>query len=409
MGPIALFDKSFLQSISTDESVWFDHFFMPVVCPVFYAETLGNLAKEPTKRGPPEVIVQDIANKFPEWAGSPCVFHTHLVINDLLGKRVGLRHQIPRPGGRPVKSGTVFDQTPEEEAFRRWREGKFDDVERITAAFWREALEKLDLLAVGKEMRSLGFSQKACKTLQDAKAIADALVNGTDKPYDLLTLAIHFFHIPQDLHPQIAQAWQTARKRTLPEFAPYAAYALTVEIFFQIALGAGLIGGERPSNRTDIAYLFYLPFSTVFVSSDDLHRRAAPLFMRADQAFVWGIDLKQALRATNIHFLQLPEEDREKGISAFAHSPPAGNLVAELWDRFMRRGYRDEEPVTMSPDKEAELVKRLKDFAKQPTLSPGDATAEEDPEMISVSRLVRKKRGSWWQLPKDYEEQPEAD
>jgi len=325
------------------------------------------------------------------------------------GKRVGLRHQIPRPGGRPVKSGTVFDQTPEEEAFRRWREGKFDDVERITAAFWREALEKLDLLAVGKEMRSLGFTQKACKTLQDAKAIADALVNGTDKPYDLLTLAIHFFHIPQDLHPQIAQAWQTARKRTLPEFAPYAAYALTVEIFFQIALGAGLIGGERPSNRTDIAYLFYLPFSTVFVSSDDLHRRAAPLFMRADQAFVWGIDLKQALRATNIHFLQLPEEDREKGISAFAHSPPAGNLVAELWDRFMRRGYRDEEPVTMSPDKEAELVKRLKDFAKQPTLSPGDATAEEDPEMISVSRLVRKKRGSWWQLPKDYEEQPEAD
>jgi hypothetical protein len=69
MGPMVLFDKSFLQSISTDEAVWFDHFFLPIVCPVFYVETLGNLAKESVKRTPEE-IVRDIANKFPEWGGS---------------------------------------------------------------------------------------------------------------------------------------------------------------------------------------------------------------------------------------------------------------------------------------------------------------------------------------------------
>ena len=408
MGPIALFDKSFLQSISTDESVWFDHFFIPMICPIFYVETLANLAKEPTKRGPPEVIVRDIANKFPEWGGSPCGFHIDLAISDLLGYRIGLRYQIPRPGGRSVKSGTVFDQTLEEKAFHRWHDGEFHEVERLAAAVWRKALAELDLVAVGKEMRSLGFTQKACKTLQDAKTIADALVNGTDKPYARLALAAHFFHIPQQLHAPITQAWQSAGKRSLPEFAPYAANALTVEIFFQIALGAGLIG-ERPSNRTDIAYLFYLPFSMVFVSSDDLHRRTAPLFMRSDQAFVWGIDLKQALKAINDHFLQLPEEEREKGISAFAHSPPDGNLVAELWDRFMREGYRDEEPVKISQEKEAELVKRLEEFTKQPTLSQDEMTAEEDAEMISVRRMVRKKRGSWWQLAKDFKERPEDD
>jgi hypothetical protein len=49
----ALFDKSFLQSLSVDESVWFDRHFAPVVCPVFYAETLADLAKEPTERGQP--------------------------------------------------------------------------------------------------------------------------------------------------------------------------------------------------------------------------------------------------------------------------------------------------------------------------------------------------------------------
>jgi hypothetical protein len=188
MGPITLFDKSFLQSISTDESVWFDHFFMPIVCPVFYVETLGDLAKAPTRRGPPEVIVRDIANKFPELAGSPCVFHTELAINDLLGNHVELGFQIPRPGGRRVKSGVAFEQTPEEEAFHRWHNGQFHEVERLAAAFWRKALSELDLIADGKEMRALGFNPGACRSLQEARAIAEILVNGTDRSYGRASL-----------------------------------------------------------------------------------------------------------------------------------------------------------------------------------------------------------------------------
>jgi hypothetical protein len=105
----------------------------------------------------------------------------------------------------------------------------------------------------------------------------------------------------------------------------------------------------------------------------------------------------------------LPAEQRETGISKFAHVPPDSNLVAELWDRFMRRGYRDEKPVEISPEKEAELLARFKEFRKQPTVSPREITADEDAEMITVARMVRKKRGSWWQLPKNYVEQPETD
>lgn len=59
----------------------------------------------------------------------------------------------------------------------------------------------------------------------------------------------------------------------------------------------------------------------------------------------------------------------------------------------MREGYKDEEPVKMNPEKEAELVKRLKAFSQQPTIDTDQTLAEEDPEMISVSRMVRKKRG----------------
>ena len=140
MGPITLFDKSFLQSLSADEAVWFDHFFTAVVCPIFYVETLADLAKEPSKRGPPEVIVKDIAGKFPEWGGSPVGFHTDLCINSLLGYEIPMDGRIPRPGGRPVKSGTVFEPTPEDEAFQRWHAGQFHEIERLIAADWRKAL-----------------------------------------------------------------------------------------------------------------------------------------------------------------------------------------------------------------------------------------------------------------------------
>jgi hypothetical protein len=174
-------------------------------------------------------------------------------VYDRVALDAAMRCQIPRPAGRPVKSGTVFERTAEEEAFERWRGGQFLEVERLAAAFWRKTLEELDLGAIQKELRSLGFTQKTCKTLQDAKAVADAVVGGTDNPYAKLALAIQFFQIPRELHPAIAQAWKSAGKRTFTDFAPYAAYALGVEIFFQVALGAGLIGGEKPSNRTDIA------------------------------------------------------------------------------------------------------------------------------------------------------------
>lgn len=183
MGPIALFDKSFLQSLSTDEAVWFDHFFMPIVCPVFYVETLGDLAKAPSDGRSAEEVVKDLANKFPEWAGSPCVSHGEIAINDLLGHHIALRPQIPRRGGRPVQSGYVFEQTPEEEAFSRWNAGQFTEVERIVASFWRKVLGELDLAAVGKEMRSIGFTPKAYATFQDAKNAAETLVNGAVNPH----------------------------------------------------------------------------------------------------------------------------------------------------------------------------------------------------------------------------------
>ena len=46
VGPILLFDKSALQSLSVDEAVWLDTFYYPVITPLFFVETLADLEKE---------------------------------------------------------------------------------------------------------------------------------------------------------------------------------------------------------------------------------------------------------------------------------------------------------------------------------------------------------------------------
>jgi hypothetical protein len=90
------------------------------------------------------------------------------------------------------------------------------------------------------------------------------------------------------------------------------------------------------------------------VSSDGLHRRCAPLFLRSEQRFVWGSDLKGDLKRLNGHYSLLPEHEREKGIITFARKPPIVDdyLTAQLYDLY-DPGWRDEEPIRhFSPEGE---------------------------------------------------------
>jgi hypothetical protein len=49
---------------------------------------------------------------------------------------------------------------------------------------------------------------------------------------------------------------------------------------------------DKADNKVDIAYLYYLPFCHIFVSSDNLHHRVVPEFLRKDQSFVPGPNLR---------------------------------------------------------------------------------------------------------------------
>ena len=411
MGPITLFDKSFIQSLSLDQSVWFDHFFLSNICPLFYVETLADLNKSVRTGRTPEKEVGIIADKFPEMHGTPNVLHATACTGELFGHRVPMTGQILVAGGKPVKaggkSGVVFEESPESKAFSRWQHGDFREIERRYAHGWREMVSNLDLKEVVSRFKTLGIDGKSCKTLEQAKLLSYQIASSTEKPFDRMYLALLFLNIHPQYHREILKRWSLMNYPPLTQYAPYVAYVFTVELFFQIALAANLISADRPSNRVDIGYLFYLPFSMAFASSDKLHKKCAPLFLRPNQQFLWGHDLKEDLNKVNSYFDSYPDEEKEKGVMSFAIDPPKDGdfLISKIWD-FHLPGWRDKKGVDLSDPniKHDKLVKHFNQFTDAPALSDEEVDFDiSNPDNLAIHRSIKKKKGSWFQVPKNLE------
>lgn len=409
MGPIALFDKSFLQSLTVDESVWFDHFFLPVVSPLFFVETLADLAKQ-RKDGArtPEEEVRVIADKTPVLSGAPCVHHAQLCIANLLGHEAPHLGQIPVAGGRPVrgadgKPGVVFENSPEAEAFARWQRSQFHEIEHGVASSWRAMLTQLNLPEVAHRMRALGITPQTCRTVKQAYGIAASLVHSRYEPEQQIGLLFSFVQVPQHLQAAIIYRWSQAGFPPLAGYASYAAHVLMVEIFFQIALAANLISSERPSNRVDIAYLFYLPFCHIFVSGDKLHKLCAPEFLQKEQDFVWAPELKGDLARINRELMATPELERQMGLHKLAPRPPGNtsHLTVALWQKYAPgSGEANVDMTPMSPEAERKLIDHLKSFTKAPTDPEVAGIPSDELQSISIERLVPARKGNWWLIPK---------
>lgn len=413
MGPTALFDKSFLQSLTVDESVFFDQFFHTIICPLFHVETLADLEKAVRQGRTPEDEVGIIADKVPQMHSAPTLSHKGLAIQNLLGNSVPM-------DGRMILAGTVrridkalgvfHEPTAEAEAYLRWQERKFLEVERQFAKGWRDALTSIDLETIAAGVRAFGIDPASCKSLEQAKAIAEGLVAGRSVP-DLIKLILLVLNADSRIEKPAVERWKASGCSTLAEYAPYAAHILLVEAFFQVALGSDKIGTSRNSNRTDIVYLYYLPFCKVFVSSDRLHERCVPLFLRQDQSFVWGQDLKQDLQRLVGRYASLPNEEKEKGVMCFASTPPhddAGCLVSTLWDRLLGTTWRDDHPQLSGKTDLLvnrairELLSKLDSkFLNAPVANHCEIAADlSNVGMVRVERRISPKKGQFWQGPK---------
>lgn len=117
--------------------------------------------------------------------------------------------------------------------------------------------------------------------------------------------------------------------------------------------------------------------------------------------------MKADLVKINRYYDGLPESEKEKGLSAFALRPPKddGFLITRLWDRFLP-GWRKSAEFIPPKDNEAtkKIMGQIKEVADAKPLEPEQVDFDlSNPDSMIIKRRLSKRRGKWWQLPKDIE------
>jgi len=406
-GPILVFDKSALESLNPDESVWLDNFFQTNITPLFFIETLADLEKQLHSGRTPEQVVGNLAFKTPDMHSRPNVHHARLLNAELSGAEpVAMDGRGIISGGEPVmlegQTGIVFQRTQEDEAFHRWQRHEFLDVERLAAKGWRRELANINYDRAYATFQKWFAEAQKPKNLRDVKLFADAKIDASNQE-PCLRLGMSILGIAPSRQEQVMTRWQNAGKPPIREFAPYFRYLFSIDLFFYLAIAADLISRVRPSNKVDLAYLYYLPFCKVFTSNDSLHERVVPLFLRANQTFVKGMELKADLGKLDQHYSRLPKEVTDRGLFHFAAYPPTDPsfLVTRLWDKHMPN-WRNDEQNHHPLDKRLQqvlmdLVKRVERDAVP--ISPAQSVSFSEATYVHMQQKAHFKKGKWNRFP----------
>jgi hypothetical protein len=418
VGPTAIFDKSALEALSLDEAVWFDAFFYANVVPIFYVETLADLEKEMADGRTPEDVVGRLAEKTPDNA-APNVHHRQVIMSELAGLKVDMvtgRALINAGELKQAPDGSIgvhIDEFPEHAALLRWKDHDFLDLERAIAKGWRAELAEHDPDRVLALVQDILPADTKISNLERLKAFIDSFCLRRDP--EAIALALDVLEVPPDYRRAAADRWAFGGRPPLVRLAPYTAHVFKVDLLYYLGIQRSFIPRGRASSKADMAYLYYLPFAMAFVSRDKLHRRTVPLFLRRNQSYLDGDDLKSALRELDQHYDDLPDEIKQLGVLAFAHYPPAelDNAVTRLWDEHMRPDWREiarrNEALVAEPRDEeadrgtvAELNRRLD--AAEPVADKAAGLHANEADYMVISRKIAPTKGKWRIVPEEVEQ-----
>jgi hypothetical protein len=138
-----------------------------------------------------------------------------------------------------------------------------------------------------------------------------------------------------------------------------------------------LFGGT--THEVDLQYLYYLPFTRVFVSNDKFHRRTVPLFLKDGQRFWIGEDLKADLKRILDHFA---ETTGSAGLLPSVKRPPAlsASLTFDLWNACSPGSF-----VPMRDDKDEAYYARTARAIYDGTWKPPMPSRKGEPDYFMTS------------------------
>lgn len=372
-------------------------------------ETLADLSKLNSHRIP-EKEVGILASKTPTWSGCVNASHITLCAGELMGQTVKMSQMPIIAGGRPVeiegKKGFYYKPSREQRAFERWQKGQFEEIERIMAKEWRDVVLKSPQISPLKN--ELRFSN-----LDNIRSFTKEILSTPQYKWIAFNEGINTAGFSQQQMWKAIKLWCYAGLPSIAEYTPYIHYLAEVNSFFSTAILTGHISADRASNKIDSAYLYYLPFTQIFISSDKLHARMVPHFLGVSQKFIWGPNLKNDLKRLVEIFKQHPNIEK-LGLIKVAASPPKEDkgLIAQLYDSFLPswrlRSEVPAETVNENPELHAKIMKQVKEMesaARRPIKNLLSKDFDhESIEMMTIERHVSLRRGDWQFLPANIKE-----
>jgi len=281
LGPSLIFDKSSLESLNLDEAVLMDNFYMSTITPLFFVECLADLEKSIRSHSTPEQLVGSLADRTPE-AQSHANVHHMSILEGELSRQFDITRvygRVALAGGIPVrledKKGVVFRRAPEAEALERWCAREFLDVERTIAKQWRRSLTQIDFDTMIRTMVSAmapGANREPSRCQTHCRHGYRLLGSGMVAPIWPGTPGV------PEATDSVVKDWIVRRRPSLRQYVPYFVFMLTINVFFCLVLPTQLLRNVKASHHVDLAYLYYLPFCSVFTSKDNSTSRSSLFF-----------------------------------------------------------------------------------------------------------------------------------
>jgi hypothetical protein len=334
----AIVDKSALQSLSAREAKWLFHHFSINLPPVLFAEVLADLAKSKgLTTGTADGDVRMLSKKITSYSVYLNAAHHNLIAGELLGHPVELSHRPVVGNAKSARMpdgsvGVYLDQTPFQGVMDRWVAGDFDGMEREFAKSWREDQKTIDLEQLIRDTKHLRADD--LMSLGAVVERANALVFADQRDYGHLDNLMQLAGAEPSHRATALRRWNRSGRPHPPRFLPYTTFVARLEAIFMFGLHAGVVT-TRPTNRIDIEYFKYLPFTEVFSSGDQLHANLFPVFAHRRQSFISAVDLKAALREMADHYDALSDDEKKLGTMTYADYPPAkmDNAITKLFDQ----------------------------------------------------------------------------
>ncbi len=412
-GPSLIFDKSALESLNLDEAVLLDNFYMSNITPLFFVECLADLEKTIRSRSTPEQLVGSLALRTPESQSCATAHHMKVLGNEL-ARKFDLTQVLERPlvpHGRPVqlgdKKGIVFRRSPEEEALQRWTNHEFLEVERGFAKQWRNALLRVNHDDLAKTViAGIGHWRKP-KSLEDAKEMADYIIDNMDAEW-IIGFGLELLGLPQATQ-FVRDDWTARRRPPIRQHLPYFAFMLSVNIFFVLVIQTQLLRNVKQSHQIDLAYLYYLPFCSVFTSKDRFHAQIVPLFLNPRQTFVHGEEIKQDLARLVELYSTMPDDILKTGLFTFAQTPPEDTsyLVTRLWDKYLPlwRGSKEKPQGPRNPEADRKIIEEINMWVDgAPGIQSHDEHDVDRLNHVIIARNVMPRKGRWRRFSEEQEE-----